>query len=285
MPGAAVITDSVACLTPEQISQYGLITVPILIYHQGSLYRDGVDLSPSEALKLLDENPSQFHTSPASPAEWMETFRRALRNHSEILVVTMSSAISTTYNVANLAAEQFKGERPGAAITVIDSRSVASGQALLAIAAAERFERGESLAQVVGAIEKLKRDVSVWFALETIAYVYRTGRVPKIAAQVGGVLGVKPVLHIVDGAVHFSGVCRDRHHAFEELISRMEAQVGRAQVRVGIVHADAEQEGRSLERLVLNRFNCSGVFLSEVSPVISYATGRGTVGLAYYLDD
>lgn len=284
MGKVAIITDSVACIPVGETERYGISVVPIVIYCDGKIFHDGVDLTPTEAYSLLELNPAEFRTSPASPTEWLDTLIRCAKHHSEILVITISSHVSTTYNVALMAASQLRQERPGVKCRVIDSKTAAAGQTLLVMAAAEMAEEGFTLSDIASRIEDIKQRLHVWFVFETIKHVYRTGRIPKVASRIGGALGVKPIVNIVDGVVHFSGVSRNKPHAIQDILGRMRQDVRGKPVRAVIVHADAKNEGKRLADEVENTFDCRHSILAEVSPVVGYATGRGTIGLAYAID-
>lgn len=284
MGKVAIITDSVACIPAGEIERHNITVVPIVIYCDGKTYHDGVDLTPIEAYALFEQNPVEFRTSPASPTEWLNTLIQCAKHHSEILVITISSHVSTTYNVALMAASQLREERPGVKCRVIDSKTAAAGQTLLVMAAAEMAEGGFTLTEIASRIEELKQRLHVWFAFETIKHVYRTGRIPKVASRIGGALGVKPIVNIIDGVVHFSGVSRNKHHAIQDIINRMKQDVRGEPVRTIIVHADALEEGQQLADEVEKTFDCRHSMLAEVSLVVGYATGRGTIGLAYATD-
>lgn len=97
MPEVAVVTDSIACLTRELVEQYGIGVVPLNFYAGGKLYRDGVDVTPSEAYELFLKDPEFFKTSTASPGECLNAYREASQQARSILCVTISSKLSTVY--------------------------------------------------------------------------------------------------------------------------------------------------------------------------------------------
>jgi len=108
MPNTAVVTDSIACLTKELVQKYGIGIVPIRLYFQGKVYRDWVDMTPSEAYKLFLQDPESFTTSPSSPGYYLEAYREASTQAKNILCVTLSSKLSTGYDMARIAKEQAK---------------------------------------------------------------------------------------------------------------------------------------------------------------------------------
>ena len=98
----AIITDSVACLTREQVARYGIGIVPLNIVYDGKAYRDWVDITPSEAYELFLKKPDVFSTSTPSPADFLKAYREASKQASNILCITLSSKLSTTNNTAHV---------------------------------------------------------------------------------------------------------------------------------------------------------------------------------------
>ncbi len=184
--------------------------------------------------------------------------------------------------MATVAKEQLKDELPQTAIEIMDAQTVTATQALIALAAARVAAQGKGLEEVTKTARLVREQVYAAIALETIRHVYRTGRIPKIAAQVGSKLGVKPILTIHDGLVHFAGITRTKENGVKRIIEIMRQRVGTEPVHVAVMHADTLWEGEKLKELVSSEFNCVELFLTEFSPVMGYATGRGILGLAFY---
>ncbi len=199
----AVITDSIANLTPKMVEQYRIGIVPIMLAIQGKLYRDGIDISPTEAYKLFLQNPEKFNTSPASPGHYLEAYHEASKRVKNIFCTTLSSKLSTGYQMACVAKEQAKNELPGIRIEIMDSKNVVAAEGFVALAAARAAEAGKNLTGVVKAAEEVRDRVTFVALLDTIRHVYRTGRVPKIASQIGSMLNVKPILTSADGLIRF----------------------------------------------------------------------------------
>ena len=133
-------------------------------------------------------------------------------------------------------------------------------------------------------VSQEKERVSCVFFLDTIPHVYRSGRIPKIASQVGSVLNIKPIL-TVQGAVHFRGAVRDRKHGIDRSLQMMRNQVGQNPVHVAVMHAYAPDEAEELKERVSSEFNCAELWVTEFSPIMGYACGTGTVGLAFFTGD
>ena len=280
----AVVTDSVANLTEQMVEQYRIGIVPIMLLVQGKLYRDGVDMSPSEAYKLLLQDPESFNTSPASPGHYLETYREASKQAKNILCITLSSKLSTGYEMACVAKEQAKAELPGTFIEVMDSQNVTAAEGFVALAGARAAADGKNLAEAVKVAEEVRDKVTFIIFLDTIRHVYRTGRIPKVAAQVGAMLNIKPILSSSSGLVRFNGVVRNRKQGINRLLKTMRDKVGQSPVHVAVMHAYVPDEAEMLKERISSEFNCAELFITEFSPVMGYATGTGTLGFAFYKD-
>ncbi len=282
MKKVAIVTDSIACLTKELVEQYGIGIVPLNFYFGDKGYKDWVDITPTEAYELFLKDPESFKSSAPSPEGFLEAFRELGNQTKDILCVTISAKISTTYDVACVAKEQIKAEVPQTSIEVLDSETVTAAEGFVALAAARAAEEGKSLAEVVKAAEEMRERVTFLALLDTIRHVYRTGRIPKIAAQAGSMLNIRPILTSFSGLVRFVGAVRSRERGIERLLNIMRDRAGESPVHVAVMHAYAPDEAERLKERVSSEFNCAELWITEFSPLMGYATGTGTLGLAFY---
>lgn len=284
MQRVAIVTDSLACLTKEFIERYGIEIIPINFYADGKLYKDWIDITPSEAYELFLKDPESFKTSAASPTDCLKAYHNASKRAKDIVCVTVSVKLSTVYNAAQEAKELAKTELPRTRIEVIDSWMATPAEGFVALAAARAAAEGKDLSEAVSIAEKTRDLVNVALLLDTIRHVYRSGRIPKVASQVGSVLNIRPILTI-SRVVHFAGAVRDRKHGLERILQMMRDKVEQRPVHVAVMHAYALDEAERLKERVTSEFNCVELWLSEFSPVMGYACGTGTIGLAFYTED
>jgi DegV family protein with EDD domain len=285
MQKVAILADSIACLTPEMVRQYRLQVIPINIHFNGRIYRDGVDLTSMEAYRLLEKDPEHFASSPASVGEYVAAYRTASTYADGILCITISSQLSTLYDMARVAREEAKKELPQITIEVLDSNTAACGEGLIVMAAAQAAAEGKNLAEVTRIAQKVSEKVSVIGIMETVRHAYRTGRIPKITARMGSMLSIKPVFSISDGVVHIAGLARSKEQAVKRALTMMRKKVGTKPVYVAVAHADVPEEGRSLKERISTEFNCVEVWLTDFSPVMGYVTGAGVLAIAFYPED
>ncbi len=284
MPRVAIITDSIACLTRELAGEYGILVAPINFIVGGKIYRDWIDVSPSQAYELFLQDPDSFKTAAPSPEDCLEVYRRVAGESRDILFVTVSTKISSVHNSALQAAALASAELPGRRIEVLDSGTAAAAEGFVVLAAARAAAQDRTLDEVRAAASDIKARVHCAILLDTIRHVYRSGRIPRIASQVGSVLSIRPLFTIPDGKVEFAGAVRSKAHGVERLLEMAREKIGDAPVHMAVMHAYAPDEAHSLKDRVAAGFRCVELWISEFSPVMGYATGTGTLGLAFYTD-
>ncbi len=283
MSNTAVVADSIACLTKEQVQKYGIKIVPINIFFGGKIYRDWIDLSPAEGYALLDKDPRVWKSSAPSPEDFLQVYQELSTHAQTILVVTLSSKLSMCCSSAQTAKEIAKEQLPQITVEVLDSETVTAAEGFIALAAARVAAEGKAFTEVITTAQKVKERVKFIILLETTRHVYRTGRIPKIASQIGSVLPVKPILTVSDGLVRFATASRTKSNGVEKMLRMMKEQVGTSgPIHVAVMHADVLKEAQELKERIGKEFNCAELFITDFSPVMGYATGRGTLGFAFY---
>jgi len=266
------------------VEQYGIRILPISFYSGGKVYKDWVDITPSEAYQLFLKEPHSFKTSAVAPADCLEVYREASKQMKDVLCITASSKLSAVYNVAQGAKEQVKAELTQTSIEVLDSQTATAAEGFVVLAAARAAAEGKSLAEVVKAAEEVRDRVSLIAVLDTVRYVYRSGRIPKIAASVSSMLNIRPLFTISSGVVRFKGVVRSKERGIDRLFKIMRDRVRTNGVHVAVMHAYAVDEAERLKERVSSEFNCAELWLTELSPIMGYACGTGTLGFAFYSD-
>jgi DegV family protein with EDD domain len=154
----------------------------------------------------------------------------------------------------------------------------------VALAAARAAGAGTGLSEAISVANDMKERVHAIALLDTIKHVYRSGRIPKIAATFGSVLNIRPIF-TVSGTVNFAGVVRNRKRGIERILQMMREKVGGKAAHVAVMHAYAPEEAEELKAKVAAEFECAELWLAEFSPLMGYACGTGTLGLAFYTED
>jgi DegV family protein with EDD domain len=281
----AIVTDSVACLPPELTGKYGIGVIPAgNIYHAGKIYRDSIDLSHAEAYRILESSPGEFFTGPTSPAEFIEVFRNLGKTNSAVIYISLSSKLSTLYNAAVIARDMAVKEIPDIRIEIFDSATATAAQGFVALASARAANDGKSLDEVLTVAQKVKRRVDLFYVLDTVRYVYRTGRVPRPVAEFGSKLNVKPLVTIKNGRAQLLGLVRNTGRGIQSLLKVARDHIGSSPVHLAILHADAPAEAEELRERFARQYDCKEIWISEFSPLMVYATGKGVLGIAFYTE-
>ncbi len=278
----AVVTDSIACIPKELRERYQIGIIPLNFYANGNIYRDGIDVTPSEAYELFLKDPDTFKTSGASIGSCLEAFRSSAEQGKDILSVTLSSKLSAIYSNAEVAGKQVQEEFPGVSVVVLDSTTAAAAEGLVALAASKAAKNGSNLADVISIAKQVRGKVSIVAYMDTVRYIYRSGRIPRIASVAGSMLKIKPIFTFSAGVPRFMGAVRSKKIGIERLIEEMHEKVGNSLAHVSVMHVYAEDEAVNLKKRVSNEFNCAELWLTEFSPLMGYACGTGTLGLAFY---
>jgi len=283
MTETAIVADSIACIPKEQAEDFKIKIVPANIFFDGNVYRDLIDLTSAQAYDFIDRAPQFWKSSAASPEDYAVAYRELSKSAKNILVITISSKLSMFYESAKAAKEIVQKELPSTVIEILDSETAAAAEGLIALAAARAAREGKAFEEVITAARKVKERVRFLGLLETIRHVYRTGRIPKLASQIGSLLSLKPILTDGDGVIRFAGAARTKQSGIEKMLNMMGKQTGHsAPIHVAVTHADAAEEAHILRERIATEFNCVELFVTDFSPIMAYATGRGTLALAFY---
>ncbi len=279
----AIITDSVACLNKEQQEKYQIEIVPVNVRFEGKVYRDWIDLSPTQAYEFMEKNPDDYATSAPSPGDFLAAYKKkAQEGKKEILCLTLSQKLSATWNSARIAKELASSELPDVRIEVVNTNTGAGGQALLCLTAARAAEEGKNLDEIVKLIEDLKGKTRVFLLLETIRYIYRSGRVPEAASKIGALLPLKPILKLSEGTIHVAGAAISRQKGIDKLLEILQNDWDQNMSEIALTHSGDLPETEKVKERIVSQFPAAKIFISELSPVLGYFAGRGVLSISFF---
>jgi DegV family protein with EDD domain len=275
----AVVTDSTAYIPQEALGGLNIPVIPLWLLWGDERFRDGVDIDPPTFYNRLREATMFPTTSQPSAGEFAEFFRQAGIGAAAVVGVFISSKLSGTVPNALAAQEQL----PELTIRVVDSLSTTMGLGFCVLAAARAAAAGKSLDEVVAAAEEVRDRVHVLFAVDTLEYLYRGGRIGGAKRLLGTALSIKPLLHLEDGCVEPLAQVRTKRKAIAQMLQVAEERLGGKQMAgVAILDVDSPDEGDAVAEQTRERFGVSPVYRTAVSPVIGTHAGPGTVGIAFY---
>jgi DegV family protein with EDD domain len=265
-----IITDSVACLSPELRSKFGIGMVGICLTIDGTLYRDGIDLTAEEFYARMHDDFVHTTASP-SPGDWLEVMQSAVDDGTDgLLILTLPRRLSSTHDTARAAAELI--DVPTA---VVDSKTVAAAQGLYVRRLAEDAHAGASLDELVQLAERRRGRYHLEFVIDGLRRLGRTGRMPSAVARFGDAIDIKPMLSLgPDAEVRAVGAVRGLRRGIDRVQRRVlkafpEDSPGRAVVS----HALMEDDALGLaERLAQRRPNLE-LEVALFTPVMAASTG------------
>ncbi|MCR4427939.1 MAG: DegV family protein [Caldiserica bacterium] len=281
MSRVAVLTDSTSRI-PEKLS-HGLpiFTFPLVVTLEGKPYREGVDISLEEFYKKLPSLREFPTTSRPAPEDYIEAFKKAFEVADSLVVITISSGISATYEGAVVAAKEF----PGKEIEVIDSQQLAMAHGWQVVTAARAAKAGLSFKEVVEIANLVKERSHVCFMADTLDYLYKGGRISGVAHLVGSMLKIKPVVAMEEGKLKLVGKVRSRTAGIEEMISWMEEALrGNPVAELSLLNVLASDFALELKKSLSSRFGIEeGLIIDDTASVIIGAhCGPGTSGPNFY---
>lgn len=195
-----ILIDSAADIGKAEAEKMNVIILPMIISFGAEDYYDGVNLSPKQFYEKLIESDTLPKTSQVTPYRFEEAFKKYTENGDELIVITISSKLSGTYEGAKQAAENFKDK-----VYVVDSMNAAIGERLLCEYALRLIEQGKTAKEIVAILEEEKSKINVMAVLGTLEYLRKGGRISAAVAFAGEVLSLKPVVAVVDGEVKLVG--------------------------------------------------------------------------------
>lgn len=272
MSNVAIVTDSVADLPPQIAEELGITVVPLVVRFDTDLYRDGLDISPDQFYERLRTSKVLPATSVPPPAAFADAYDKLAGKTNEIVVISLTSKLSATYQVALQAIGLMKKR---CRVEVLDSQWAVMAQGFITIAAAKAAQAGASLDEVLDVARHTMRRVDMHAAFDTLEYLERGGRIGKAQAFLGSLLKVNPIIGLKDGEVYPCARERSRAKAIDRLYN-FAASFGNVE-GLAVEYATDLDEANKLVQRLHSKYPQVPIYLSRTSPVIGTHTGPGLI--------
>lgn len=285
MADYVIMTDSCCDMTAALAEELELSVLPLSLHMGDAVYRnwlDGREIGFQDFYARI-RSGQLATTSAVSVGDFAAEMRKILSAGKDILCINFSSALSTTYQSATIAAADLAEEFPDRKVLVVDSLCASLGQGLLVYLCAQERRKGRSLEEVHAFAEETKGKVCHWFTVDDLNHLKRGGRVSAATALFGTMLSIKPVMHVDDGG-HLVPVskARGRKSSLLALVDRMEATaIDPGSQTVFISHGDCEGDALFVAGEITRRFGTQDIRLNYVGPVIGNHSGPGTLALFF----
>ena len=276
MSNFVMMTDSAADISRETLTQWGVQMIEMSFHFENTAF------SAQGSVKDFYDcmrNGGVAKTAAVNPDTFCTAFREELEKGNDILYLAFSSGLSTTCNSARIAAEELAAEFPERKIIVVDSLCASAGEGLFVYLVVQKKNEGCGMEELAAYAEDLKLHICHWFTVDDLVYLKRGGRVSPAVAFVGGVLGIKPILH-VDDEGHLINVSktRGRKSSIAALEKKYEElALDKSGGTVFISHGDCIDDANALAAMLKERCGVAVHTIADIGPVIGAHSGPGTL--------
>lgn len=275
-----IITDSTSDISKEQAEELDITIVPLRVIFEDREYFDGIDITVEQFYERLIRSKNLPTTSQPAPEQFIPCFEAAKENKDTIIVITISSKLSGTYQSAVIARDMVEYDN----IHIIDSLTVTLGLQLLVRKAVQLRNLGLDAGEMVKALEQSKGNIKLFALLESLEYLKKGGRLSGMSAFAGGLLNIKPIIEVKDGSVTLAARARGLSGAYgklRELISQGGGMDREEEVCIGYSAKKDTMNAflsQSREELKLGNY-----LESPIGSVVGTHAGPGACGVAYFL--
>lgn len=273
-----IFTDSTCDLSEELMQENDISVVPLYINFGDQSYRDGVDITTKELYEKVDVLGTLPKTAAPSPLDYINAFKPYIQDGYEIVYIGLSSKQSSTIQNAVLAAQELAPDK----IHVIDSLNLSTGLGILVMKAVDLLREGLSCAELVTQLGTMVDKVRTAFTIDTFEYLYKGGRCSAMQSLVGSVLGIRPIIKLVDGKNTLHEKLRGRKKALAILLEEIGNDIDKLDHgRVFITHSYGAEDAVYLQNELSKRNIPAKVVTTNAGCVISSHCGKNTIGIIY----
>ena len=280
MPQVAVVTDTTHYMPRALVAELGIHEVSLYVTFEGVTAREADIVDLDDFYTRLSRSPEMPGTSQPSVGDFLTLYEPLLADGADIVSIHISAGISGTSAAAEQARDQLvEGGIAPERIIVLDSSTACAGLGMMAIAANSAARAGASAAEAADAARALRRELKVWFAVDTLEFLRRGGRVGGAQAWLGTTLKIKPILSIESEILPIERV-RTSGRAFERLVEYLQARREDGCDAFFVQHIHAADEAQRMVERGREIYGVDPEFVSEIGPVIGAHVGPGLMGVS-----
>ncbi len=270
-----IITDGSCDFPQEVLDRARPDVVGINVAFGEDSYIGGIDIDSETFYKKMKESKELPKTSSPSPDRFLELYKG---EDEELLVFTLTSKLSSTYNNAVLAKEMYLEENPYKRIEVIDSASGSIGVASMILKCSELIDAGKNMDEILEHIERYKEEIVFFGALETLENAIKGGRINKVAGKIINALNFKVIIKIEDGLVKPIDKARGGSNSIKKALEYVENNVGHQDEKTVIIgHANCIDKAEKIKSIVEGNLNFKEVLIAEIGPIMGTFTSEGAI--------
>lgn len=272
-----IVTDSTADIPAKFVNEYHIGVVPLNVHFGDEVYKDGVEIWSDEFYNRLRNEPNLPNTSQPAPGEFLKVYQTIAQPGDTIISIHISQEMSGTAGSARVAVEMLGQEYR---IEVIDSRFVSMVLGLIVLKAAMLAKEDAAPELIIKKIHQWQKEITVYFTLNSLEYLQRTGRIGKASSFLGSLLNIKPILSIVDGVIiPIEKVRGNVQKVATLMVEKMVQRYGDQPLIVSIVHTELPEFEQILHKIAQENLNIVDYYPSIIGPIVGTHAGPSTLGL------
>lgn len=276
-----IFADSASDLPKDFFENEQVELFPLRVHIEDEEYED---IRTIHSLKVFDaiRNDIRPKTSQVSPDEMLAAFGQLAKDKEEGFYIAFSSELSGTYNTAVMMADQVREEYPDMSLTILDTKAASLGYGMIVKEAVKLRSQGHPLSEIIERSRNMANHMESLFTVEDLDYMAKGGRISKGSAFVGGLLNIKPLLHVEDGKLVPIEKLRGRKKVLKRMVDLMEERGEQLEKQIiAISHGDDEDYANQLKTEIEERFHPKNVEIYMIGSVIAAHTGPGTLAVFY----
>jgi DegV family protein with EDD domain len=276
-----LFADSASDLPKEFFNQDNIEFFPLKVHIEGQDYEDLISIEPKTVFDKIREGHMP-KTSQVSPESFLKKFTELAENDDKGIYVAFSSQLSGTYQTAVMIRDQVKEEHPGLDLTIIDSKCASLGYGLVVQSALKTLQEGGAYQEIIDTITYHAEHMEHLFTVEDLDYLAKGGRVSKASAFLGGLLNIKPLLHVEDGKLVPIEKLRGKKKLLKRILELMEERGSNlSEQTIAISHGDDEELALEMKKIIEEKFSPKEVYINIIGCAIGSHTGTGTLAVFF----
>ncbi|WP_152657283.1 DegV family protein [Oceanobacillus sp. CFH 90083] len=279
-----ILADSACDLSEHYYNEYNIEMIPLTVHLDKNDYRDSIDINPKAVYDAMRGGKTP-KTSQASANQFKEIFTSHAEAGKPLLYIAFSSELSGTCQTAKMMEQEIKEDYPEAQLHIIDSKCASLGLGLVVLEAAKMAQQDAPFDEIIKQTNINAAQMEHIFTVDNLEYLYRGGRVSKTAAFVGGLLNIKPLLHVEEGKLIPLEKIRGSKKVLKRMIEVMDKRGSNLQDQtIGISHGDDLPRAQELSKIIQDQFGVKeeNIIIEMVGSVIGAHSGPGTLALFFY---
>jgi DegV family protein with EDD domain len=284
MSSVRIMVDTTACIPQDLAKRYNIKIIPAADYViNGKKYIENETITTKDAYNYIRQDSVKITTSAVTPGQVLEAYKELSRDTQDILFITISSKLSAVDKSGITAANLLREQSPQTNVKVIDSKSVAGGAGLPALAAAKAAAQGMNLEQVSTIAQEYLKQTKCLMTMDTLRYIYRIGRMSKMGARITSMLNIRPINQLTDeGTVEMVDRKRSREAVMKRILELVKEKMPDSNLTFMISHGDAPDLAEQLSAKLKQNFKYQDIIVSDYSPIMGYGGGPGAMCIAFH---